>query len=185
MPLAVGARVDPRGDEVEVGEHAVGDEHLRAVQHVVPAVADGARPDRRDVGAPARLGDGDGAERVPPADRRQVLLLERLAPRPVEVGRRHVRLHAHRHGERRAARAPHLLAEDGGGQEVRAAAPVLFVVLDADEAQPAHARPDGLGDLARLLPLLDVRRHFPVDEGAHRLPEHLVLFREDLHGEHP
>src|SRR5262249_53291037 len=58
---------------------------------------------------------------------------------------------------------------------------VLLVVLHSEEAQLAHARPDGTRDLSRLLPLFDVRLHFLFHEGAHGLPEHVVLLAEDLH----
>jgi len=42
-----------------VGAHAAGDEHLRAAQHVVVAVAHRAGLDARHVAARARLGDGE------------------------------------------------------------------------------------------------------------------------------
>jgi hypothetical protein len=81
------------------------------------------------------------------------------------------------------ARAGHLLAEDGGGEHVGARAAVLLVVLHPEEAQRAHPGPDGLGDLAGLLPLLDVGLDLLLDERPHRLPEHLVVLVEDLHGD--
>ena len=106
------------------------------------AVAHRAGPDGGHVGAAARLGHRDGGEGLPAADRGEVLLLEGLAARPVEVRRGHVGVHAHRHGERARARARHLLVEHRGGEEVGAGAAVLLVVLHAEEAELAHARPD-------------------------------------------
>src|SRR6185503_4725549 len=131
--------IETRSDEVEVGHGAVGDEHLGAVQHVVVAVAHRAGLDGRHVRAAARLGDGDGAEVPALADAGEILFLQRLAPRPVQMWRRHIVLHAHRHGQRARARARHLLVEHRGGEEVRAGATVLLVVLHAEEAQLAHA----------------------------------------------
>src|SRR3989304_2299306 len=52
---------------------------------------------------------------------------------------------------------------------------------NAEEAQLAHARPDGLRDLPGGLPRLDVGRDLLVHETPHRRPEHLMLFVEDLH----
>src|SRR4029077_5209140 len=100
------------------------------------------------------------------------------------MGRGHVGVHAHRHRERGAARAGDLLAEHRGGEDVGSGSPVLLVVLDTQEAQLAHPRPDGLGDLPRILPRLDVRLDLLLDEGPHRLPEHLVVVLEDLHAPH-
>ena len=104
----------------DVGGGAVGDEHLGAVDHVVVAVAHGARADGRHVAAAAGLGDRDGGERLAAADGRQVLLLERLAARPVEVRRRHVAVDADGHGERARARARALLVQHGGREDVGA-----------------------------------------------------------------
>src|SRR5882724_6294329 len=117
----------------------------------------------------------------PGSDVGQIALLEGLAARPIEVGGGHVRLHPHRHGQGSRARARHLLAQHHGGLEVGAHPPVFLVVLHPEEAQLAHARPDGLRNLPRLLPILDVRFDLLLDERAHRLPEHVVLLIEDLH----
>jgi hypothetical protein len=95
--------------------------------------------------------------------------------------RGHVRVDAERHGEGGAAGARRFLAEHGRGEEVGAAAAVLLVVLDAEEAERPHAGPDRLGDLPGLLPFLDMGLYLLLDEGAHRLAEHVVLFVEDLH----
>src|SRR5262249_40900776 len=127
------------------------------------------------------LRDGDAAHASPRADARQVALLEGLAARPVEMRRGHVRLHSHRHGEGAGARARHLLAQDHGGEEVGSRPTVPLVVLHSEKAQLPHARPNGTRDLPRLLPLFDVRLHFLLHEGAHGLPEHIVLLAEDLH----
>ena len=63
--LLRGARVGRGfgGDEIEVGVHAVGDEHLRAVEHVGVALAPRRGADRLHVGAGIRLGDGHGRDR--------------------------------------------------------------------------------------------------------------------------
>ena len=64
MPVwrCVGSVFD-RGDH-EVGVDAVGDERLRAVDDVVVAVADRRRAHRREVGADAGLGHGDGGDQL-------------------------------------------------------------------------------------------------------------------------
>jgi hypothetical protein len=78
-----------------------------------PAVADGPRPDGGHVGAAARLGHRDGRERLPAADRGQVLLLERPA-----------------------AGAGNLLAEHRGGEEVGGGAQLVA----RGEVTPARTR---------------------------------------------
>jgi len=82
---------------------------------------------------------------------------------------------------RAGAGARALLVQDRRGEQVGAGASVLLVVLDAQEAELAHAPPDGLRDAAGGLPRLDVRHDLPLDEGAHRRAEHLVVLAEDLH----
>ena len=160
------------------------------------ALADGPRPDGGDVAAAAGLRHRDRAELLAAADRGQVLRLERLAARPVEVGLGH---------ERDAGldlpREPEVVrVADLGQQERRDLGGVAgvddelddrppakrvrepLVVLDAQEAERAHARPDGLRDAPGGLPLLDVGHHVLLDEAPQRLPEHLVLLVEDPHG---
>src|SRR6266849_3795878 len=182
-PVAAGrlTGLDAGGDEVEVGQRAVRDEHLGAVQDVVGAVAGGPGADRGDVAAAPGLGDRDRAELLAPADRRQILLLQRLAARPVEVGRGHVRVDADGHRERAGPRPRALLVQDRRGEQISAGAAVLLVVLDAQEAQLAHARPDRLRNATGRFPRLDVRHDLPLDEGAHRRAEHLMVLAEDLH----
>ena len=50
------------GSRDEVGAYAAGDERLAAVDDVAVTVAYGGRPDARDVGAAARLGDRERAD---------------------------------------------------------------------------------------------------------------------------
>src|SRR5207245_11268413 len=64
-------------------------------------------------------------------------------------------------------------------------APVRVVVLDAEQPQVAHARPDPARHPFGRFPLLDVRHDLLLDEGPHRRPEHVVLLVEDLHAVAP
>src|SRR4029453_13361729 len=154
---------------------------LGAVDDVVTTVADRPGADGRHVAAAARLGDRDGGQCVTPADGRQVLLLQGLAARPVEMGRGHVAVHADGHGEGAGARARALLVQHRRGQHVGARPAVLLVVLHPQQPQRAHARPDPARHPPRRLPLLDVRRDLLLDKAPHRAPEHLVLLVEDFH----
>jgi hypothetical protein len=90
-------------------------------------------------------------------------------------------MHADRHRERAGTRARALFVQDGGRQQIGAPAPVLLVVLHAEEAELAHARPDPARHAPRALPLLDVRHDLLLDEGADGGAKHLVLLVEDLH----
>src|SRR5437016_2313182 len=55
-------RLDRGHHDVDVGDAAVGDEDLLAVDHPLAVFADGARLHRRHVGARVRLGDREGAQ---------------------------------------------------------------------------------------------------------------------------
>src|SRR4026207_1880659 len=84
-------------------------------------------------------------------------------------------------GGQQAGAGPPAPADPRGGQAAAARAPVPLVVLHSEEAQLAHARPDGLGDLAGRLPLLDVGLDLLLHEGPDRLTEEVVVLLEDLH----
>ena len=62
-------------DDQHVGERAVGDPHLAAVEHPLVALASRGRADVRRVGAGARLGQRPGAELTALAERREIALL--------------------------------------------------------------------------------------------------------------
>src|SRR2546422_1068615 len=67
-----------------------------------------------------------------------------LHARPAEVGRGHVRVDTDGHRERAGPRPRALFVQDRRGEQIGAGAAVLLVVLDAQEAHLAHARPDRL-----------------------------------------
>ena len=57
-----GRRIGLGVDDQRVGDRAVGDPHLRAIEHVAVALAFGARRHRDDVGAGAGLGHRERAD---------------------------------------------------------------------------------------------------------------------------
>jgi hypothetical protein len=61
---------------------------------------------------------------------------------------------------------------------VAALAAVLGLVLEPEEAELPAADVELARELARLLPLVDVRRDLLADEAAYRLPQLLVLLGE-------
>src|SRR4029453_15836624 len=68
------------GTDQEVGPHAVRDERLRAVDQVAAVDLARGRPQRRDVGAGAGLGDPERADQLSPDSRDEPALLLFLAP---------------------------------------------------------------------------------------------------------
>src|ERR1051326_7916767 len=56
--------------DVKVRDAAPGDECLRAIEHAMVAVAHGAGPQARGIGAPARLGQAIARKMLPGADRK-------------------------------------------------------------------------------------------------------------------
>jgi hypothetical protein len=71
-----------------------------------------------------------------------------------------------------------LLDPDGVVDVVPALAAVLGLVLEAEEAELPAAVVELAGELARLLPLVDVRSDLLADEAADRLAQLLVLLAE-------
>ena len=90
--------------------HAVGDEHLGAVEHVGVAVAARGGADALHVGAGVRLGHGDRDDLPARDDVRHVARLLRRRAGIGDVHRGHVGVHQHRDGEAAEGRAAELLA---------------------------------------------------------------------------
>ena len=88
--------VRPLGpDDRDVGERAVGDPHLAAVEHPVVAVAPGPGAHRRRVAAGVGLGQAEAADRLAGGHPRQPLLLVLLAAPAVDRVHRQRALHGH------------------------------------------------------------------------------------------
>ena len=92
---AADAVVRPGPDHRDVGHRAVGDPHLRAVQHPVVAVAPGVRAHTGRVRAEVRLGQAEAADRLARGHPRQPLVLLLLAA--VLPDRVHRQRPLHRH----------------------------------------------------------------------------------------
>jgi hypothetical protein len=155
--------------------HAVGDERLAAGDAVLVASALGAGGDRGHVRARGRLGDRERAHRLAARDAGQVRSLLRVGPVAGEPRRRHVGVDEHAEGDAARAAAGHLLAEDDVREEVAVAAAVFGGESQAEEAELAEAAPERAGDLARLLPCVDVGRNLALDERADGPAEQRVL----------
>jgi hypothetical protein len=123
VPLFLG--VGEALGHVEIADGAVGDEHLVARDHVVPAVFHRLGPVAGHVGPGVRFRIGAGADLFPPADRGDVGLLLLLGAVSVDG-----------------------LAAEGGGDDAGAVAHIHPGQLlgEHGQAQAAHARPAvGLG----------------------------------------
>ncbi|MNY11089.1 hypothetical protein D3C86_1440980 [compost metagenome] len=183
--LGAGGRVGLADHHHEVGQEAVADEGLAAVDDVLVALAHGGRAQRLHVGAAAGLGDGHGQDLLAGADAGQPLLLLLVGAQARDVGRHDVRVQP----ERGAAHAGvgQLFSHDGRVTEVAAAAAVLGGQRDAQQAFLAGLAPDLARDHAGLVPCFLVGHAFALHEAAHRGAELFVIFAIDaaldLHGE--
>ena len=179
--LVPGVRVGPGHHDDQVGEDAVGDEGLLAVEHVVVAGVDGARADALEVGPGARLAHRDRGDGLPRAQAG-----EPASPLLLRGARREVRDdHVVEQRERRPvdAAARQLLADDHVVAEVgRPAAAVLLVELEPEQALRAGLHPHLAVDDAVALPLVVERHDLLVEEGTDGLAERLVLLVEDRAG---
>ena len=142
-------------DDVEVGDAAVGDEALGAVEDVGVAVAPRGGGHRGDVGAGARLGERHRAEAVALDDRLQqaLLLLVGAGQQDRDAGE----MRAAEDGRHAAAAPGQLFGDDAVGQFI-------------GDAQAAELLGEGEGRQAQLARL------------AHQLPRELfalVQFRRD------
>ncbi len=158
--------------------HAVGDEHLGAVEHVSTLHATRGGAHGGKIGAGVGLGHGDGRDDLARADPRHPPFVLGLVARMPEVRRGHVGVDQHRHREAAAGGAAQFLRQDRIGQRVEARAAVVRCIPHAKEAKRAHLAQDFTRHEALLLPGLDVRQDAVGDEAPDGLPEHRVLLAE-------
>ena len=166
------------GGDDEVRAHAVGDVGLLAVDHPAAVDALGARGDRGDVGAGARLGDAERADLLAADRRHEVALLLLLGAELPDRRRGDVDVRADARGRAAGADPRHLLAQHRLVQVVAALAAVGLRVLQPEQALRGELREHLVGEPALVLPLLRVRRQLALDEAADRLSQLFVLVGE-------
>ncbi len=161
-------------DEDQVGVDAVGDERLRAVEHPVVTVADGAGLDALQVAAGAGLGHRDGGDELAGAEAGQPALLLLLVGELDQVGRDDVVVQ--RESDAAVAAERGLLGDDRVVAEVlHPAAAVLLRHRHAQEALLAGLDPHAAVDDVLLFPLRVMRRDVLLEELLVRAAEQIVL----------
>jgi hypothetical protein len=177
--LVARLRVGPRGDDDQVGQLAVRDERFLAGQHVAVAVAHGSGRHALQVAARTRLGHRDGRDDLPGAVTGQPALPLLRRGQPDQVLADDVVVY----GEGRAVRAGpgEFLAEDEVVPVVGvAAAAVLLVDVDAEQARAPGSEPHVAGDDPVPFPLLVMRLDLPGDERQDHVTECVMLLGEDV-----
>ena len=167
-----------RDQEDEVRARAVGDERLRAADHVFVSVADRLGSDSGDVRAGLGLGDPEAADLLALDPRHEVALLLLLGAEQVDRGQDHVGLDREAHVGAARARVAHALGADQRVVVVAALAAVLLREAEAEVAELAGATHRLVGP-GRLLPLVAVRPELLLHPGLHRLAQVLVLVGEE------
>jgi hypothetical protein len=177
-PLVARFRVGACHDDHQVGEDPVADEGLGAVQHVVVAGVDRGGPNALQVGPGTRLSHRDCGDQLTRHESRQPAGLLRRRPEGGDVGHDDVGVD----GETGSGGTGtgRLLGQDHVVAEVRDPCPaVLLLDVEAQEPGPAGLEPDLARDHPVRLPLRVVGLHRPLEEGACRGTEVLVLLLED------
>src|SRR5215813_2795613 len=159
----------------QVGELAVADEGLGAVDHPVVAVHDGAGLDRLEVRAGAGLGHGDGGHKLAGTGLGDPLLLLLFAAVVQQVG--HDNVVVQRKGRPGSERTSLLLDQDGAVKEVGAGAAVFLGHGHAQKPLLARLAPQLAGHHAFLFPFHMERRDLFLEEPPAAIAEHLVFGR--------
>ena len=157
LPVAAGlARLG--GDEVEIAVHAVGDEHLGAVQHI--AAGDLARGGAHggEIRAGVGLGHGHGGDLAAGGDVGHPALELRARAGVIEVRRGHVGVHQHGDGEAAVGGAAELLRQHGVGERIEPRAAELRRIAHAEQAERAHLAQHLARHEALLLPGIGERQ---------------------------
>ncbi len=179
-----GARLGLHDAGEEVGAQPVGDEELPPVDHPAVTVAHGSGRDVGDVRARVGLGDRDRPDLVA-GDRRAEPLLAQLVTAELAEGRcAHVGLHRDRHRQPAAPTPGELLDEDQAGREIAAGPAPLLRVVQAEEPELTTAAEHVVGEVAGLLPLVDVGAELLVHVAPNGFAQLVVLRGEDRVGGH-
>ena len=165
-----------RPDDRDVGDRAVRDPHLGAVQDPVRPIAPRVRAHRAGIGARVRLRQPEAADHLARVHPRQpVLLLLLRAPAP---DREHRERALHRDG---AADARVTRLELEARQAIRDRArtgEAVAVQVHAEEAELRELRHHLSRQDALLEPVADLGQHLLADELPHRVPDRLLLVVE-------
>jgi len=161
---------------------------LRAVEHEVIAVADGARGHRRGVAAGRGLGQAVGEHRLALGHRRQVATLEVLGAGQQQGHRAEL---VHGRDQRRGRTGPgHLLDDDRGGQvRPRRPPPYSTGTCGAWKSRQRRASYEACGNSLRSSAAAAFGATFASHTLAHRRPDRVVLLGELIdvevgHGRH-
>src|SRR5207237_2247039 len=174
------------GHQAVVGDVPVGDEHLRAVDHVVVTVTLRRGADRGGVRPGVRLREAEGAE-LPTLDRRhEVAPLLLLGPEAEDGDAAEPDVRQQR-GREAAVDARELLDEQAAHHHVAATAAVLLRVADAEVAEAAELTEEVHREALARLQLLDPRRELPLGDAPDRAPDALLLLAQTKaqHGDPP
>ena len=174
---AAHAVVGLRPDHRHVGQGAVGDPLLRAVEHPGVAVACRAVVQHAaGVGAEVGLGQAEAADRLGRGELRDPAVLLLLGAEGVDRVHDQRALHRHEAAQPRVA-ALQLLHDQAVGDVAQAGQAVL-VDVGAEQAELGHLGHQVHREARLLVALLDDGHHLVVDEGAHAFADHALLFGE-------
>ncbi len=170
---AIGHRQHHRG----VGDAAVRDEVLGAVQHEVVAVPHGGRAHPAGVGPRARLGEPPAAHLLAAGERRQPALLLLRAAEEMDVRRAQAVVRGERQRDP-GVDARELLHHDRPVERREPRAAVLLGPAGAREPERAEPREHLARELLLLVPLARVRGELGLGELAHGLAQQELLFAQ-------
>ncbi len=165
-------------DDHHIGQNAVGDEGLLAVDNVViPLIVRAPHrggADTLQIAARARLGHGDGDDARAVHRTGQPAGLLGLRAQPGDVGHGHVRVDGEAHA---VGVGPGQFLGHGGAEAIVALAhaPVRFGHIHAQKAQGPGGFPDGPGHNARLFPFFVVGHDLLFDKVAQGAAKHDLL----------
>ena len=174
---ALDAFIGHRPDDGDVGQIAVGDPHLGAVDDPVAAVLLGVGLHVGRIGAAVRFGQAEAADDLAAGHARQVFTA--LLFRTVGVNRVHAQRALNRDEAADAGIAAlQLLADQAVADAVQAGATVFFRQRGAQQTHGRDFRHQLLRETALVERLADDRNDLLVGEARHRVLDHALFFRE-------
>ena len=180
--LGAGLGVGLGNDDHQIGQVAVGDKSLGAVDHVLIAVQNRCGLDALQVGTSARLGHGNGRDHVPGDQFGQVLVLQRFTAVMQDVRRDNIRMQGK--ADAGQPQAADLFDHHRAVEKIRAQTAIFLWQVGTQHARLPRLVPQVTVDIALLFPLPMEGHGVLFEEGAHALTEEFVLRAEQGSGDH-
>jgi hypothetical protein len=155
--------------------HAVGNEHLGAVEHIVITITLGGGAHALQVRASIGFGHGDSCDLAARNEVGHVFVDLCFCASMEEMRRGHIGVHEYRDGKAAVGAAPQFLCQDDSRERIELAAAVFGAVFNAEQAKVAHFFEHVARHFAGFFPCICKREYALSNKAADGVTKHFVI----------